>query len=889
MSSRLARFVLAVVAACAATVALAGGPLYTYDFAGRVPYAWNLSHWTNGQVDIHTDLGSLGILDNQSARNLMVAAAAQWSSVPTSSFRAAVAGDFSDVGLGDITAANIGDVIGSYNGGGIFVVFDDDGSIMEEFFGLPSTGVLGITNVEYVNIGTPEILEAFMVISGPGIRQEDPSGIGFAGVLTHELGHAINLGHSQANGAVENFATLDAPEPAGCPAHWPGTVAPTQVETMYPISTPLPGATGEYMATVDRIDDMAALSDLYPAEGYPESRGIIQGEVLDSEGRPVTGVNVIARNVADPFNDFSSSITGQYSKGQDGPDGSFKLTGLTPGANYVIYVDNLLNGAFSVPRLAVLPGPEEYWNGLMETDDASLDDRCGWTTIRVQAGAPRTADVVFNHYPGAPTFVQGPDVGTPTDITPDGSIVVGALDTGEIFRWDLATDDFEPLGEGARTGSPSISDDGSRIAASIRDTDGTIKAAIYDDSNGWSPLPTVPGAVACNNTENGPVYHSAWDISGDGSTVVGLSYGQAGCYAGTTRGFKWTALGGTVQLPKIDTFDRANRANAVNYDGSVIVGWDEAASGTRRATQWRSGTASFIKRNNNPVGEALDLTRDGQFVVGAFNFATSGQAWRYRPSTGVELLGMLPGQTGGAMNAISDDHEVITGFSSSLVTGTLTAGIWTSGLGFSSLYDLFSSQGINTAGVAIANGTAMSGDGRTIVGIMQSRFGFVPWALKIPTVLTCHAGETTTVSFPQGMNAAIAQGDTLGACQCNTAAPAGVAQVQIEKLCPYELCPGLTRTSWTDVAGAAGYDLVRGGLNALRASGGDFGAALNDCLEDNLTSTSLEDGDIPDPGDGFWYLVTASTCGGHGTYDSDAPSQIASRDAGIAASPYACP
>lgn len=786
------RFAVALLAAGLTGTALAGGPVNTFDYVNRIPYAWNLARWPDGRVPVYTDLGDLGILDNLQARRLVENAASQWSSVPTTSFRAAIAGDFSDIGLDDITEANITSVLGTFNGGGIDVIYDDDGTILQNFFGIPPTAVLGITSLEYVNGGTPEMLEAWMVLSGPGIDLADPLGMAFSGVVAHEFGHAINLAHSQANGAVEQPFIQNAPQPGGCPARWVGTVAPSQVETMYPFIDPVLGGTGEYMATVDRIDDMAAVSDIYPARltkkviprldpidnelnasgfqplvGYPENRGIIQGEVFDPAGQPVTGVNVVARNVADPFNDFSSYITGQVSKGQEGPDGSFKLTGLTPGASYVIYVDSLLNGAFRVPVPIVLPGLEEYWNAA-EGGDATTDDRCAWTPIEAVAGAPKTVNITFNHYPGAPSFILGVDTGTPYDITPDGSIVVGrSASTNQVFRWHPDTGDYELLGGEAMTGTVSISDDGARIAASVRDTNGTTKAGIYERGR-WFLLAPVAGAVPCGNTDAGPVYSSAFDISGDGSTVVGLSYGPAGCYNGTTRGFKWTAAAGTVQLPKIDTFDRPGRANAVNYDGSVIVGWDEAASGMRRGTQWRNRTASFIRKGTNPVGEALDVSRDGQYVVGAINFATSSQAWRYTPSSGVQQLGALPFQTGGSTNSISDDYEVITGYSTSLETGLLSPAIWTSGLGFTDLNDLFQSQGINTDSAAIASGTAVSADGRTITGVMLTRYGYVPWALKIPTVLMCHEAQTTTVGFPQDMNAALLQGDTLGPCDGQT-------------------------------------------------------------------------------------------------------------------------
>ena len=152
------------------------------------------------------------------------------------------------------------------------------------------------------------------------------------------------------------------------------------------------------------------------------------------------------------------------------------------------------------------------------------------------------------------------------------------------------------------------------------------------------------------------------------------------------------------------------------------------------------------------------------------------------------------------------------------------AAFWTSSLGFSDLNQFFSSQGINTEGGAVVAASAVSGDGRTMAGNLISRFGYVPFALKIPTVLVCHAQETTTVSFPQGMDAALLQGDTLGPCQCNTAAPEGIATLSVSK----SAFP-TAQVSWSEVSGATGYDVVRGSLDALRSSGGNFGTAVNAC------------------------------------------------------------
>jgi uncharacterized membrane protein len=815
-------------------------------------------------------------------------AAAQWSSVPTSNFRNTVAGNFSDLvglGLGDIDASTIGSIIGAWDGGGIDVVYDADGTIMTDFFGLPPTGVLGITNIDYVGVDTPEILEAWMVLSGPGIHAADPEGIGFQGVVTHEMGHALNLAHSQTNGAVWNPNVFDSPQPEGCSAPWTGGASSGQVETMYAISTPNPGDSGEYMGTVDLIDDMTAISDIYPAPGYPENRGTIKGQILDSNGSPVMGVDVIARNVAFPFDDCTSYISGQITKGDAGPDGSFVLNGLTPGVRYAIYVDNLLVGAYAVPRPVVLPGPEEYWNGAMESGDSAQDNRCAWTTVIAQPGAPATANITFNKYAGAPTFITAPALCTPNDITPDGSIVVGGLG-GPVFRWDLNSGIFEDIGG---LGAGSISDDGTKIVSRIQDTDGIIKAAIYENGV-WSALPPIPGTTPCN--QDGTTTASfGLGISGDGSTVVGQSYGD-NCFRGGIRAFKWTAAGGSVALPKFSSFNNMSRAVGVNYDGSVIVGLDESTTGQWRGAFWKNGVVKLITRLGANVNSALGVSRDGQYVVGQSSIASSNQAWRYSVATNtVSLLGSLPSYDSASTIAISDDHNVITGYSTSSITGGTSPTIWTNGLHWSNFNTFLLAQGVNLTDIYPYVGTAMSADGRVITGVLASQFGDVGFVVKTPTSIVCHAPtgsptqlQTTIVGFPLGLDDALAAGDTLGPCQCNSAAPTGIPKITIGKP-----SAGTARVTWSLIASATGYDLARGSLSILTSTNGDFSQATTDCLENDLTGTSRDDADTPDAGDGFWYLVRAANCGGSATFDSGAASQVASRDAGILASPSTCP
>jgi hypothetical protein len=95
--------------------------------------------------------------------------------------------------------------------------------------------------------------------------------------------------------------------------------------------------------------------------------------------------------------------------------------------------------------------------------------------------------------------------------------------------------------------------------------------------------------------------------------------------------------------------------------------------------------------------------------------------------------------------------------------------------------------------------------------------------------------------------------------------------------------------SWSALAGASGYDLIAGDLATLRASGGDFAAAIDACLLNDDAATSYQDAMIPPVGGGRFYLVRGSNCGGGGSWESGDPGQAAPRGPGITLSAAACP
>jgi spore coat protein A len=97
-----------------------------------------------------------------------------------------------------------------------------------------------------------------------------------------------------------------------------------------------------------------------------------------------------------------------------------------------------------------------------------------------------------------------------------------------------------------------------------------------------------------------------------------------------------------------------------------------------------------------------------------------------------------------------------------------------------------------------------------------------------------------------------------------------------------------TRLWWATVAGATGYDLVRGSLGTLIASAGDFASPLvtQTCLADNRVATYWEHAEAPAAGQGVWYLARKVP---GGSYDSGGPAQVGSRDGEITTSGNGCP
>ncbi|MCX5685617.1 MAG: PEP-CTERM sorting domain-containing protein [Planctomycetota bacterium] len=107
----------------------------------------------------------------------------------------------------------------------------------------------------------------------------------------------------------------------------------------------------------------------------------------------------------------------------------------------------------------------------------------------------------------------------------DGSVVVGMLMNGDAYRWTAATGPvsmgtYEP---GARTYARGVSRDGSRVVGNIEFSDDTMKAFIWDQTNGIRILQDVL-EQDCGLDLTGWTLTRAWDVSMDGPTIVGRGY-----------------------------------------------------------------------------------------------------------------------------------------------------------------------------------------------------------------------------------------------------------------------------------------------------------------------------------------------------------------------------
>lgn len=854
----LRRAAVALAAACTALTSQAAGPLYLNNNPQNLqPLRWDTS---KGPIPVYTDNGvftfntnGTAFLTNAQADAVTAHALKQWSSVPTSTWRAVsdpsqfvkfsdvpsiggnVAGQgrwITQAGERTLQPGEVGPekVYEQYNGGGLYVNYDTDGSILETYFGVGKNQVLGIAFPERAidkdGDGYPEtIVEATAVMNGWYVHVTDTDGMRVAGVFTHEFGHAINLSHSQVNGHIgytSSTSTPRYPGVKGCvPAYYRWDQAtgpkldPSYIETMYPFinSISLIGgrAAGYEQSTVDRPDDIAAISNLYPTAAYLSSTGSITGVLRLKDGRtPYSGINIIARNVNDPLGDAVSAMSGDQSQGQLGPDGRFTIRGLKPGASYWLYTEAITAGGYPTRPMPLI-SEAEYWN-VGESANPGTDGACAMSPIAVTAGQATQADLTFNGY------AQGVQY-TPivaaflTDLAKNGQVSAGTTTGGIAFTWDAAKGLSVLPSSVKASGGASISANGGLMAVQHDfNGNGVQSAALWNSANNrLTEIGSLNGDTCGGTGNSGTNSVTAWAQDDAGTTVVGMGYrdadGDGRCNAqkkGEILPVIWTPKTG-LRMLSTKGFDNDwskhpyLRAHAISGDGTLILG----------STQASQGAVAWIGQNADPVD--LSVAKDAQGVDYKITDAYASSHDGSRVAVATRNRGMLfwspaKGVTPAAFQEVpgpqfcsdplfpyylfgknvcltetpasakakygvvpvlptdmSDDGRVVIARAGSASNGYVGM-MWIEGLGWTTFREFFRKQGVAEAyALGIENPLSVNAKGNELVGGLPGIS--MSWYVDMKQAYVCSNGSSVQTGFPGGYVDAVKAGAKPGRCE----------------------------------------------------------------------------------------------------------------------------
>ncbi len=312
------------------------------------------------------------------------------------------------------------------------------------------------------------------------------------------------------------------------------------------------------------------------------------------------------------------------------------------------------------------------------------------------------------------------------DMTSDGRYVVGETGASGVatgtYRWDTATNDFQtlpPLGLSA----VAVSEDGKVVVGDIPDPMGvgTEIAARWTAATGWVGLGHLPNANACPSLSN------SYDVSADGSVVVGLSWD--GC---SGRGFRWEAGTGMQELQNLANGN--NRASVVSADGTRIGGFAQGSFSRTPAIWDETLAGELLDPAGDDLGEISGMREDGSVLLGEYAGPSDTRVlatkWNSTP-TGwqretVSSGSLLPGWAGTALD-IADDNTIV-GFD--FLLGNRRGWIQPGGTGPLVPLRTYveSNGGTVPSGAILEVPQAISSDGRYIIG---HGFGTGAWRITV--------------------------------------------------------------------------------------------------------------------------------------------------------------
>jgi len=350
------------------------------------------------------------------------------------------------------------------------------------------------------------------------------------------------------------------------------------------------------------------------------------------------------------------------------------------------------------------------------------------------------------------------------DVSDDGSTVVGTYHVGPHkvpFRWTKA-DGMSIVGDlSEKSASASaVSADG-RIVAGTGDLGRTVQ---YKRNEQSYPAPDPvrwsdgDSMIRLGLLERPGSGYGAVDMSADGSAIIGQGSRDRRGGRSNNVAFVWTEVGGMREFPENrkgriggtrERFrnDALLEAHGISADGTTIVGSYIVGTGFRLVWLgfvWTEGTGfesvGGLREKKWPLSSATDVSADGSVVVGTVfkqkggglfgSPKQTGCAYRWERSTGMRALDVLSGapmDRGKPVSnavAISADGRFAVG-TCLTQDGDPVVVIWQESGAVRRLDQLLAAAGVPIEGFNLNRVSAISGDGRIVVGSGYSSGGWV--------------------------------------------------------------------------------------------------------------------------------------------------------------------
>lgn len=375
---------------------------------------------------------------------------------------------------------------------------------------------------------------------------------------------------------------------------------------------------------------------------------------------------------------------------------------------------------------------------------------------------------------------------TSVSMSADGSVIAGmhAFFSG-IYRW---TADTGLMNLGPVNGAPYLSADGNTLASTYYDDtfswgwSAIWAGGVYPNMT-WDRLPLADDFAPCGGSGQ-----STFGISNSGDIVGGLTWVTTftGNSCSGARGF--ISEGGVTTVLDSSLNNNSTRVNALNNDGSVIVGWSQ--TNQREATKWVDGVQSFLCPNSLGAGgdqfctEGWDVTPDGSAMLTSMALPTDFNARAtlvYQDGSYFQLPfpagGFDPQWDSFFGRAISDDQSTVVGafggggfFGSppypvlyvASLDMTIDLQVMLLGQGLDDLFFWFLSE----AAAVSANGQIIAGHGTNPDGWIEA------YQVDISRIKVCHKpdgngnGNDRTIAIGWGsVPDHLAHGDILATCE----------------------------------------------------------------------------------------------------------------------------